>query len=172
MSISLYDATIPGYLQILDSVAGLLDKAEVWCVENNQSPEFLIQARLAADMLPFAYQISSCAWHSIGAIDGVRNGVFHPDTIPPPADFDGLRKKIGNALAQLQTVSKEEVESFIGQSMRFEAGQFKLNFVAEQFLLSFSQPNFYFHAATAYDILRWKGLSIGKVDFLGKLRKL
>ena len=51
--------------------------------------------------------------------------------------------------------------------MRFEFGERRLEFVAEEFLLSFSQPNFYFHATTAYDILRWKGLPIGKRDFAG-----
>jgi len=55
--------------------------------------------------------------------------------------------------------------------MRFSFGERNVEFTAEDFLLSFSQPNFYFHAATAYDILRWKGLTIGKRDFMGRLRK-
>jgi hypothetical protein len=46
----------------------------------------------------------------------------------------------------------------------------KLPFMAEGFLLSFSLPNFYFHATTAYDILRTKGVPLGKRDYLGKLR--
>ena len=46
----------------------------------------------------------------------------------------------------------------------------RLSFRAEDFLMSLSMPNFYFHAATAYDILRWKGLAIGKRDFLGRMR--
>jgi hypothetical protein len=54
--------------------------------------------------------------------------------------------------------------------MRFTAGERHLDFTAENFLLSFSQPHFYFHAATTYDILRWKGVRIGKRDFAGGLR--
>ena len=46
----------------------------------------------------------------------------------------------------------------------------RLEFTVENFLLSFSLPNFYFHAATAYDILRWKGARIGKRDYMGRLR--
>jgi hypothetical protein len=46
-----------------------------------------------------------------------------------------------------------------------------VDFTAENFLLSFSLPNFYFHATTAYDILRWKGVKLGKTDFLGAMRK-
>jgi hypothetical protein len=54
--------------------------------------------------------------------------------------------------------------------MEFQMRDFRMPFTAEDFLLSFSQPNFYFHAATAYDILRMKGVAVGKRDFMGKLR--
>ena len=54
--------------------------------------------------------------------------------------------------------------------MRFEFRDFAMNFLAEDFLLSFSQPNFYFHAATAYDVLRMKGVPVGKRDFMGRVR--
>jgi hypothetical protein len=62
------------------------------------------------------------------------------------------------------------MESFIGRDMRFEAGEFRRDYFADVFLLTFSQPNFYFHATTAYDILRMKGVKIGKRDFLGEQR--
>jgi hypothetical protein len=54
--------------------------------------------------------------------------------------------------------------------MRFEMGEMRMPFTSEDFLLSFSQPNFYFHATTAYDILRWKGVKLGKRDFMGRPR--
>ena len=54
--------------------------------------------------------------------------------------------------------------------MRFEFGERRMDFTAEEFLLSFSQPNFYSHATTAYDILRFKGLPIGKRDYTGRVR--
>ena len=41
---------------------------------------------------------------------------------------------------------------------------------AEGFLQTFSLPNFFFHATTAYDILRSKGVPLGKRDFLGKMK--
>jgi hypothetical protein len=73
-------------------------------------------------------------------------------------------------LAALSAIEVAEVDSFVGRDMRFAFGNRHLDFTAENFLLSFSQPNFYFHATTAYDILRWKGLPIGKRDFTGKPR--
>ena len=170
MSFSLYAATIPTYRQILGSVSGLLAKAESFCAEKGLAHEEIIHARLAGDMLPFAYQVKSTAVHSLGAIEGVRKGVFSPDVTPPPQTFHDLKANITHALTALEAVDPKEVDAFVGRDMRFAFGERQLNFTAEDFLLSFSQPNFYFHATTAYDILRWKGLPIGKRDFAGRLR--
>jgi uncharacterized protein len=170
MAFSLYDATIPAYRQTLGAVAGLLTTAEAYCTEKRTPPEDIIDARLAGDMLPFAYQVKSTAVHSLGSIEGVRRGVFSPDTTPPPQTFAALRARIADTLQALESIQPAEVETFTGRDMRFEFREHRLEFTAENFLLSFSLPNFYFHATTAYDILRWKGAHIGKRDFIGRLR--
>jgi hypothetical protein len=170
MAFSLYAATVPSFRQILEAVSGLLVKAESFCGERGIAPPDLIQARLAEDMLPFAYQVKSTAVHSLGAIEGVRKGVFSPDMNPPPETFAALKTRISETLGALEAIDAAEVDGFVGRDMRFTLGDRHMDFTAESFLLSFSQPNFYFHATTAYDILRWKGISIGKRDFLGKLR--
>jgi hypothetical protein len=170
MSFSLYAATVPSYCQILESVGRLLSTAEAWCADKHLEPNEIIDARLAEDMLPFAYQVKSTAVHSLGAIEGVRKGVFSPDMTPPPATFAALKTRIADTLAALSRIEAAEVDGFVGRDMRFAFGNRHLDFTAENFLLSFSQPNFYFHASTAYDILRWKGLPIGKRDFTGKTR--
>jgi uncharacterized protein len=172
MSFSLYSAVVPSYLQILDGVSGLLDKAEVFCSEKGIAPEQIIDARLAEDMHPFAYQVKSTAVHSLGAIEGVRRGVFSPDMTKPPESFAELKARIGETRAGLQAIAPGEMDGFVGRDMRFSFGERHIDFRAEEFLLSFSQPNFYFHATTAYDILRWKGVQIGKRDFLGRTRHL
>jgi len=170
MAFSLYAATIPSYRQILTAVAALIGKAETFCAEKNVPPEEIIHARLAGDMLPFAYQVKSTSVHSLGAIEGLRKGVFSPDLTPPPQTFHELKGSVAHALAALEAIDPKEIDAFVGRDMRFAFGERQLNFTAEDFLLSFSQPNFYFHATTAYDILRWKGLPIGKRDFTGRLR--
>jgi hypothetical protein len=170
MTLSLYAAIVPSYRQTLGAVAGLLGKAEAFCTEKAVLPEELILARLAPDMLPFAYQVVATAHHSLDAIDGVRKGVFSPDRAAPPADFAALNARIAAALAALEAIDAAEVDAFVGRPMRFAMPSLQLDFTAENFLLSFSLPNFYFHATTAYDILRWKGLPLGKRDYLGKLR--
>jgi hypothetical protein len=171
MPLSLYAVTIPAYLQTLGAVSGLLDKAEIFCEDKGVAPRDLIEARLAEDMLPFAYQVKSTSVHSLGAIEGVRRGVFSPDQTTPPDTFAALKLRVTETIEALQAIDPGEIESFLGRDMRFAFGSRHVDFTAENFLLSFSQPNFYFHAVTVYDILRWKGVPIGKRDFLGSLRK-
>jgi hypothetical protein len=170
MSISLHAATIPSYLQVLGAVRALVGKAEAFCLEAGLPAEELIQARLAPDMLPFAYQIKSAAVHSIGAIDGARKGLFKPDRSTPPETFAALDARIAETMTALEAVTPAELDRLVGSHVVFEMGANSMPFTVENFLLSFSQPNFYFHATTAYDILRWKGVQIGKRDFIGRLR--
>ena len=94
MAFTLHSATIPSYLQILGSLSRLVGKAETHCAENGLEPGELIQARLAPDMLPFAYQVKSATVHSAGAIEGVRRGLFAPDTGPSPDTFAGLKDRV------------------------------------------------------------------------------
>ena len=81
-----------------------------------------------------------------------------------------MRERLDGAIAYLTALRIAEVDNFVGKPMRFEIGDKKLTFMGEEFLLSFSQPNFYFHATTAYGILRHKGVKVGKLDYLGALR--
>ena len=170
MPTSLYDAIIPSFQQTLGAVAGLVSKAEAHCAEKKIAPADLLQARLFEDMQPFTYQVKSTVGHSIGAIEGVRSGVYKPDLAPPPGSFAALKDSIAGAIAALGAVKAQENNGFEGRDMFFEIRDTKLPFTAENFLLSFSLPNFYFHATTAYDILRHSGVPLGKRDFLGQMR--
>ena len=170
MPISLYDATIPSYRQIIAAVSALVDKAAAHCAEKGEPDATLVEARLIETMLPFGYQVKAVAEHARGAIEGVRAGVYSPSLEPWPTTFAGLTAKLADAEAFLAALDPAEVEGFVGQDMRFEFRDRKMPYTAENFLLSFAQPNFYFHAATAYDILRAQGLKIGKFDFIGMPR--
>lgn len=170
MPLSLHAAYVPGALQMLGTARHLVDTAEKWCLENGCSEADMIGARIFEDMLPFAYQVKCVAEHTQGSVEGVRQGVYSPDLNPPPATFDALREKLAGAVAFMESLGEDEFEAMIGQPMRFEFKGSGMDFTAENFLLSFSQPNFYFHCATAYDILRMKGVPVGKRDFMGRLR--
>ena len=170
MPVSLYDAFVPTTRQVLGAVQALLVKAESRGAETGLTEAEIVNARLHETMLPFSFQIKSVARHSFGAIEGVRAGLFDAMAGEMPETLAGMKDLLARADAGLAAVTPEEMEAFIGKDTAFDLRGMKLPFTAENFLLSFSQPNFYFHAATAYDILRAKGLSLGKRDFLGQLR--
>lgn len=172
MTFSLYEATIPSWLQILGSVRGLTEKAAAFCEEKGLNQAELLSAHFGEDMLPLSWQIKLVSSHSIGAIEGVRKGIFSPNRTPPVASFAEFRDEIDVSLGALMAVTPDEMESFLGRDMRFSAPDrgFSMDFTAENFLLSFSLPNFYFHTTTAFDILRNRGVQIGKRDYLGNIR--
>ena len=170
MAISLYDLSVASYLQTLGGVAGFLDRGLDHCRETGIDPEEIVETRLFPDMFPFRFQIWSVAHHSIGAIEGVKQGVFNPPRELTPLDYAGLQKVVADTRAALEQLTAADVNALEGRDVAFQFRDFKLPFTAENFLLSFSLPNFYFHAATAYDILRSKGVPLGKRDFMGALR--
>ena len=170
MAISLYEAVVPSQLQILRAVDRLLGKAVGFAGDEGMSEEDLIGAKLAPDMLPLGYQVKSCVAHSVGGIAGVRQGSFSPDRSGWPHDLAGLRALIVDAIARLEAITPEEIDALADNPTTFQFGEMTMPFTGANFLLSFSQPNFYFHAAVAYAILRHLGMKVGKSDFLGRPR--
>lgn len=170
MTFSLYDAVVPSNIQILGALDRILEKAEAFCAERGMTEAELIDARLAPDMLPLGYQVKSCAVHSIGGINGTRAGSFSPDMSAWETDLAGLRGVLQRASAELSALDREDIDGLIDADTRFAFGETQLPFTGADFLLSFSQPNFYFHATTAYAILRAQGMKLGKRDFMGMPR--
>lgn len=170
MTFSFYDAVIPSNLQILASIDAMLGKAADFCAGHGRAEADLIDARLAPDMLPFGYQVKSCAVHSVGAIEGVRAGSFSPDRSAWPTDFAGLHGLLETAASTLKAIDRTDFDALAQADTQFTAGDTRMPFTGANFLLSFAQPNFYFHASTAYAILRAQGVKLGKRDFLGMPR--
>jgi len=170
MPISYYDASVATYLQILGAMTGVLEKGLTHFHANNVDPETIVGARLAPDMLPFSFQIHSVVHHSLGAIEGIKIGTFKPPGEKPPHTYAQLQGLVSDTHATLKQLSPDEVNALEPHDVVFEIRGMKMPFTASGFLLSFSLPNFYFHATTAYDILRLKGVPLGKRVFMGSPR--
>lgn len=170
MPISLHDALVPSFRQVIGASLGLLAKAEAFGAEHGHAADTIIGHSLAPDMFGIPFQVQSIAGHSMGAIEGVRAGIYTPKLTPGPTEFAGLKAVLTDADAGLGALDPAELDGYLGRDMLFQLRDMKMPFTAENFLLSFSQPNFYFHAATLYGILRNKGMPLGKRDFLGMPR--
>ena len=98
-----------------------------------------------------------------------QNGLFVPPA-PKGEDYAGLQALVAGARDELAALTPEAVDALIGRDVTFKLGERTLPFTAEGFLMSFSLPNFFFHATTTYAILRHLGAPLGKRDFIGRLK--
>lgn len=170
MAITLYDVSVVSFLRSLDAMIGLLEKAEAHFVQQGVDLSDVVETSLHPDMKPFRFQIRSVAHHSLGAITGLRQGTFSPPLPAPPYSYAQLQAMIADTREQMAAVTPDEMEALAAGDVHFVAGERRMHFTADNFILSFSLPNFYFHATTAYDILRQKGVPLEKRDYLGKVR--
>ncbi|WP_300379818.1 DUF1993 family protein [Henriciella sp.] len=170
MTLSLYDTVIPPFKQLVGSMQGVLEKGAQHYEAKGRSPDDLLRERIFDDMLPLTFQIDSVVHHSIEAIEEVKAGVSHARSSIPEKDYAGFQAMVAEARQKLDALSRDEVDALAGKDVVFKFKDLEMPFKAEGFLLSFSKPNLYFHATTAYDILRMKGVPLGKQDFLGQLQ--
>lgn len=170
MATSLYDLSVPTFLQTVRAVRGFLGRAVAHCEQTGADPDDFVDARLYDDMAPFHFQIEAAWHHSVWGIDAVRTGVFAPPALVGPVPFTELQAMIREAETALEGFLPDEVNGWAGRILDLQIGPRRLAFTAETFILSFSLPNFHFHAVTAYGILRSRGVPIGKRDYEGHLR--
>jgi len=170
MAISLYDVSVSNYVQTLGAVSHFLEKSAKHFREHGTDPNELVGVRLYPDMLPFRYQIQAVVHHSVSALAALKTGTFTPASSHPQHDYAELQAHVQEAQATLQKVTPDEVNGQEAVEVNFQVGPNTLRFTGADFILSFSLPNFHFHATTAYDILRSKGAPLGKRDYMGRVR--
>ena len=161
---SFYDATVPAFLQILNSLAGLLNKAETHCAAKNIQPEVLLSARLFPDMLPFSKQIQLASDFAAKGCARVTHSDV-PSTPDTEKTFDELKQRLAKTIEYVNGFNPAQFEGADTKDVKFPDKTMTLK--GQQFISHFAFPNFYFHAATAHGILRHNGVEIGKRDFLG-----
>ena len=168
MSLTLYEAFVPNCQQGVGALNNLIDKGEAFAKDNGLSDSDMIGARLAEDMWNLPWHVRSCWVHSAYVISLLPSGEFSPDFTRIPDSWDAMRAQVAETLDGLAKVTPEELEAAADSTVAFVLGGKRLmEFTGQNFLLSFSQPNVYFHATTFYDILRMKGVPLGKRDFMG-----
>ncbi len=163
---TLYDVTIPGFLHSLGSLSKIIEKGRAYAAENGIAETDLVSSRLAPDMLTLAGQVQRAS--DSARFAAVRVGGVAPK---PMADeektLDELQARIAATVDFLKAVPPESFEGKDGIEVTVKAGSRELEFTGQSYIAFFAIPNFYFHVTTAYDILRHKGVPIGKRDFLG-----
>ena len=166
MSFSMYSASIPVFRQILGSLHAILDKAEAHIEEKKIDPTALLQFRLFPDMLPFTRQIQIACDFAKGA--GARlAGADVPSYEDTEKTIGELKLRIQRMLAFLDSLPRQAIEDSAQRAVTTGSGEKTKQWVGQEYLVHYALPHFYFHATTAYNILRHNGLEIGKKDFIG-----
>ncbi|RPG50804.1 MAG: DUF1993 domain-containing protein [Gammaproteobacteria bacterium TMED1] len=168
MAVTLYDASVGRFLQTLGAVEGYLEKGLDHCQDNNIALDEIVETRLYPDMLPFRFQVIQVASHSLSAIKGVQKGEYMPGPAATDLDYQALQDLVAEARSGLKQIEATTINNLSDSEIKTPWW----TFTAEGFLMSFSLPSFYFHVTTAYDILRFKGVPVGKLDYLGEINFL
>jgi hypothetical protein len=171
MTLSLYDISVPSYLQTLNAASRFLEKGRLHFIDQGVDLAEIVEAQIHPDMRPLRFQVQHLAFHSRGAIDAILGGKVSYPGPRTALDYEGLQTLVAETAESLARLDLEAINARAGTDMVWNTpGAAQRIFTAEGFLMSFSLPNFYFHAATAYDILRGRGAPLGKLDYMGALR--
>ena len=168
MSLSMYQASVTVFTRSLTALSVILDKAAADAETRGIDPSVLINARLAPDMFALARQVQIAA-------DTARNATANLAGVTPPSHpdtettFPELKARIAAVLDYMKGFKPEQFEGAETRTVVMKMRTGDLSFAGADYLLGFALPNLYFHAATAYDILRHNGVAVGKRDFLGGL---
>jgi hypothetical protein len=165
---SLYEISVPVLLRGLANLASILRKGEAYAKEQGVDPQKLLQATLAPDMFNLIRQVQSVSDAAKAA--GARlSGIEVPSFADTEATFAELHERIAKTVRFLEGVVRADVDGQEDREVVVKLRSGDLRFQAMQYLQTFTLPNFYFHIATAYDVLRHQGVPLGKMDYLGSM---
>lgn len=168
MSLSMYQASVPVFIRAFDNLSAILHKAAAYAEARKIDPSVLINARLYPDMLPLSRQVQIASDNAKGAAGRLAQ-VERPAWDDNETTFDELQARIAKTIAFLKAIKPEQIDGSEERAISLKVGPNDLNFQGQAYLLGFALPNVFFHATTAYAILRHSGVDIGKMDFLGAM---
>ena len=167
MTISMYQASAPRFVNILRNLSAILDKAEAHCTAKKIDPSALTTYRFYPDMFAFTRQVQIACDTAKGAVARLA-GVEIPKHEDTEQTFAELKARIAKVIDFIESVSAAKVDGSEEKEIVMQMRSGERRFKGMQYLLGHAYPNFYFHVTTAYNILRHNGIEVGKADFIGK----
>jgi len=167
MTLSMYKASAPIFVQFLASLSAVLDKAAAHAETKKIDPAVLLNTRLYPDMFPLVRQVREATNHAARAC-GLAAGAELPTFTNTEASIPELKERIAKTIAFIKGLNPALIDGTEDKeiTIKFPSGA-ERKFTGQALLLNFTLPNFYFHCTTAYDILRQCGVELAKRDFMG-----
>jgi uncharacterized protein len=166
MNISMYQVSVPRFVNILGNLSNILDKAQAHVDAKKLDTATLTTYRLFPDMLPMTTQVQiacDAAKGVVARLAGVEIPVYE-DNEKTLAD---LKARVTKTIAFIQSMTPAQIDGTEDKEIVIKRGDKETRYTGMQFLLGHALPNFYFHVTTTYNILRHNGIEIGKRDYLG-----
>jgi len=166
MTISMYQASVPRFVNILGNLSNILDKAQAHVDAKKIDPAVLPNFRLFPDMLPLTTQVQIACDTAKGVVARLA-GMEIPAFEDNEKTLADLKARIAKTVAFIQSVPAAKIDGSEDKEIVIKRGDKETRYKGMQFLLGHATPNFYFHVTTTYNILRHNGVEIGKRDYLG-----
>lgn len=166
MPITMYQVAFPTVIRTLNALSAILDKAAAHCEARKIDPSVLLNYRLYPDMLPLTSQIQIATDQAKGMAARLA-GVQVPSYPDTESSIEQLKARIAKTVEFVQSFSPEQFDGSEDREVTMKLRVAERTFSGRDYAFGFVLPNFYFHAATAYDILRHAGVELGKLDFMG-----
>lgn len=167
MTISLHAVATRTYVGMLNGLSHVLKRAEANAAERKIDPAVFLNARLAPDMYPLTRQVQIATDHVKGSLHRVA-GTEAPKWDDNEKSFAELQGRIAKAIALVKTFAPDQINGQEERPVKLKFAWGELDFTAQDYLVGYAIPNFYFHMTTAYNILRHNGVPLGKGDFFGR----
>ena len=166
MAFTIYDACVPPLTHMLGSLSSVLAKGQAHAKEAGVDPNSYLELRLAPDMLPLTAQIRIATDMAKGGAARLA-GVEIPKYEDDETTIDQLKARLAKTIAFLKSLDAAKFADAENREIHLKFPNAEFNFNGKDYLNNWVLPNVYFHITTGYDILRNKGVALGKQDFLG-----
>ncbi|GAB3470532.1 DUF1993 domain-containing protein [Polaromonas eurypsychrophila] len=167
MTLSMYQASVPVFKQMLGALSAVLAKAEAHAVAKKIEPNALLQARLFPDMFALLRQVQIACDFAKG-VSARLAGAEVPGFEDKEETFADLQARIEKTLAFVTSLEVSQIDGSEERRIVTQAGTPKEKiFTGQSYLLNYGLPHFFFHTTTAYAILRNSGVDVGKKDYVG-----
>ncbi len=169
MSVSMYQTSVLVMQRLMKNLIGIIEKAEAHCAAKKIDPEVLVNDRLAPDMFPLKRQVqiaSDMAKMAAARLAGVDKDA--PKWEDNETTLPELKARLQKSIDYIGTFKPAQIDGSEMKDIALTIGGQPKTLKGHQYLMTHAYPHFYFHLATAYNILRHNGVEIGKGDFVGK----
>ena len=167
MSFTMYSASVPVFDRMLNNMSRWLDKAQAHAETKKFDTSVYMALRLAPDMFPFPRQIQIASDNAKGCVARLA-GMEVPRYEDNESTLDELRERIAKTIAFVKSAKEANFADAENRAIELPRRNAEpLRFKGEDYLRFHALPNFFFHATTAYALLRHAGVDVGKSDYMG-----